>query len=82
MCFADGEELETDMVLFSAGIRPRDDIARDCGLEVGQRGGIVIDNQCQTSDPDIYAIGECALVEWHDLWFGCTRLCDGAYRGG
>lgn len=68
MCFADGEELETDIVLFSAGIRPRDDIARDSYLEVGQRGGIVIDNQCLTSDPDIYAIGECAL--WNNQIFG------------
>ncbi|MSS75415.1 MAG: nitrite reductase large subunit [Methyloglobulus sp.] len=68
MCFADGEELETDIVLFSAGIRPRDDIARACGLEVGQRGGIVIDNQCKTSDPAIYAIGECAL--WNGMIFG------------
>lgn len=68
MCFADGEELETDIVLFSAGIRPRDDIARDCGLEVGPRGGIVIDNQCKTSDPDIYAIGECAL--WNGMIYG------------
>ncbi|MGZ8227623.1 MAG: nitrite reductase large subunit NirB [Methylococcaceae bacterium] len=68
MCFADGEELETDVVLFSAGIRPRDDIARACGLEIGQRGGIVIDNQCKTSDPDIYAIGECAL--WNGMIFG------------
>ncbi|AMK76633.1 MULTISPECIES: nitrite reductase large subunit NirB [Methylomonas] len=68
MNFADGEVLETDIVLFSAGIRPRDDIARACGLEVGPRGGIVINNQCQTSDPDIYAIGECAL--WNGLIFG------------
>jgi len=68
MCFADGEELETDIVLFSAGIRPRDDIARDCALEVGSRGGIVINNQCQTSDPDIYAIGECAL--WNGMIYG------------
>ena len=68
MCFADGEELETDIVLFSAGIRPRDDIARESFLEVGQRGGIVIDNQCLTSDPDIYAIGECAL--WNNQIFG------------
>ena len=65
MCFADGEELETDVILFSAGIRPRDDIARDCALEVGPRGGIVINNQCQTSDPNIYAIGECAL--WNGM---------------
>lgn len=68
MNFADGETLETDIVLFSAGIRPRDDIARGCGLEVGPRGGIVIDNQCRTSDADIYAIGECAL--WNGQIFG------------
>ena len=68
MCFADGEELETDVILFSAGIRPRDDIARDCELEVGPRGGIVINNQCQTSDPNIYAIGECAL--WNGMIYG------------
>ena len=68
MCFADGEELETDIVLFSAGIRPRDELARNCGLEVGQRGGIVIDNQCRTSDQSIYAIGECAL--WNGMIYG------------
>jgi nitrite reductase (NADH) large subunit len=68
MCFADGDELETDIVLFSAGIRPRDDIARDCNLEVGSRGGIVINDQCQTSDPDIYSIGECAL--WNNMIYG------------
>ncbi len=68
MCFTDGEELETDLILFSAGIRPRDDIARASDLEVGQRGGIVINNACQTNDPDIYAIGECAL--WNGQIFG------------
>jgi nitrite reductase (NADH) large subunit len=55
------DDLETHMVVYSAGIRPRDELARDCGLEVGPRGGIVIDDQLVTSDPDIYAIGECAL---------------------
>ncbi len=68
MEFADGVQLETDLILFSAGIRPRDDIARQAGLEIGQRGGIVIDNQCLTSDPNIYAIGECAL--WNGQIFG------------
>ena len=63
MVFADGSELQTDMIVFSAGIRPRDDIARDCGLVVGDRGGIVVNEACQTSDPDIHAIGECALYE-------------------
>ena len=61
MQFADGGHLETDLIVFSAGIRPRDELARACGLEVGERGGVVVDDQCRTSDPDIYAIGECAL---------------------
>lgn len=61
MVFADGESLETDIVLFSAGIRPRDDLAKECGLQLGERGGILINDQCQTSDPDVYAVGECAL---------------------
>ncbi len=63
MLFADSSELQTDMIVFSAGIRPRDEIARQCGLMVGDRGGIVINDHCQTSDPDIYAIGECALYQ-------------------
>ncbi|WP_322052198.1 nitrite reductase large subunit NirB [Paraburkholderia bannensis] len=68
MVFADGTHLETDMIVFSAGIRPRDELARACGLEVGPRGGIVIDDTCRTSDANIYAIGECAL--WQGQIFG------------
>ena len=68
MQFADGSQLETDMILFSAGIRPRDDLARETGLAIGERGGIVIDDYCQTSVSDIYAIGECAL--WGQRIFG------------
>jgi nitrite reductase (NADH) large subunit len=68
MEFEDGETLETDLIVFSAGIRPRDELARDSGLELGPRGGITINNQCQTSDADIYAIGECAL--WNQRIFG------------
>jgi nitrite reductase (NADH) large subunit len=48
------------VVVFSAGIRPRDQLARDCGLDVAERGGILVDQQMRTSDPSIYAIGECA----------------------
>jgi nitrite reductase (NADH) large subunit len=66
--FFDGSHLDADMVVFSAGIRPRDMLAKECGLEVGPRGGIVIDNNCLTSNRDIYAIGECAL--WGGLIFG------------
>lgn len=66
--FADGDYLEADLVVFSAGIRPRDELARKAGLEVGPRGGIVVDDCLRTSDPEIYAIGECAL--WNNQIFG------------
>ena len=61
--FADGEALEADVVVFSAGIRPRDELARGCGLAVGDRGGIVVDEHLRTSDPSIFAVGECALYD-------------------
>ncbi|PNY81696.1 nitrite reductase large subunit NirB [Deinococcus koreensis] len=61
--FADGTGLQADVVVFSAGIRPRDDLARAAGLTVGERGGIGIDDTGRTSDPHVYAVGECALHE-------------------
>ncbi|MGF6528623.1 nitrite reductase large subunit NirB [Variovorax sp. PvP013] len=68
MVFADGTWLETDMIVFSAGIRPRDELARQSVLAVGARGGVAVDTHCRTSDRDIYAIGECAA--WNDQTFG------------
>jgi nitrite reductase (NADH) large subunit len=68
LAFGDGTSLETDLVVFSAGIRPRDELARAAGLAVGERGGIAIDSRCRTANPDIYAIGECAL--WQGRVFG------------
>ncbi|WP_039912353.1 nitrite reductase large subunit NirB [Cellvibrio mixtus] len=68
MNFADGSHLETDMILFSAGIRPQDELARKCGIGLGERGGIVVDNNCQTTVKDVYAIGECAL--WNNRIYG------------
>jgi nitrite reductase (NADH) large subunit len=62
LTFADGESLPTDMVVFSAGIRPREELARAAGLALAERGGVLTDETCRTSDPDIYAIGECAAV--------------------
>ena len=61
MEFNDGVSLDMDMIIVSAGIRPRDDLAKESGIEVGQRGGINVDDRLQTSDPHIFAIGECAL---------------------
>src|SRR4030095_13394949 len=59
--FANNSSIETDMLVISAGIKPRDDLAIASGLAVGPRGGIVVNDQMQTSDEFIYAIGECAL---------------------
>lgn len=61
MKFNDGTSLDVDLVVISAGIRPRDELAKAAGITVGERGGIVVDNQLQTSVKDIYAIGEVAL---------------------
>ena len=60
LTFAAGGKLVVDMVLISAGIRPRGELAEKCGLVCAPNGGIVVDDRLETSDPQIYAIGECA----------------------
>lgn len=66
--FSEGSDLKVQMLLVSAGIKPRDEIARSCGLQVGPRGGIVVNRQMETSDPAIYAIGEVAL--YNEMIYG------------
>ncbi|MCL4153588.1 UNVERIFIED_CONTAM: hypothetical protein GTU68_026206 [Idotea baltica] len=61
MEFGEDDVLDVDMLVVSAGIRPRDELGKNSGLEVGVRGGIVVNNKMQTSDEYIYAIGEIAL---------------------
>jgi len=61
MQFSDDTKIDVDMLVISAGIKPRDELAKECGLEVGPRGGIVVNEKLQSSDENIYAIGECAL---------------------
>ena len=68
MQFADGSRLDVDMLVISAGIRPRDELAKAAGLDTHPRGGILADNQLKTSDPSIFAIGECAVV--HHMIYG------------
>jgi len=68
MIFADGSHLETDMIVFSAGIRPQDELAKKCEIGLGHRGGIAIGDTCKTSEKNIYAIGECAV--WRGQVFG------------
>lgn len=59
--FGEDDKLDADMLVISAGIRPRDELGKTCNLKMGVRGGIVVNNRMQTSDPHIYAIGEVAL---------------------
>jgi nitrite reductase (NADH) large subunit len=63
MEFAEGPALDVDVVVFAVGVRPRDELAREAGLPVGERGGIVVDEGCATEDPAVWAIGEVACIE-------------------
>ena len=54
------EDLDADIVVFAAGIRPRDDLARRCAIAIGERGGVIVEDTCRTSAPDVFAIGEVA----------------------
>ncbi len=58
----DKRTLEADLVIMAVGIQPRSELAKDAGLEVGPMGGIVVNERMETSDPDIYAGGDCAEV--------------------
>ncbi|MCG4454033.1 nitrite reductase large subunit NirB [Pseudomonas sp. MMS21-TM103] len=90
MNFNDGDFLEADLIVFSAGIRPQDALGRSAGLEIAARGGLVVDNDCRSNDPDIFAIGECA--SWNGSIFGlvapgysmarsvATQLAGGDYQ--
>ncbi|TDD60484.1 nitrite reductase large subunit [Kribbella antibiotica] len=63
MAVADGPDLPADVVVFATGVRPRDELARAAGLEIGERGGVVVDDACRTSVPGVWAIGEVACIE-------------------
>jgi len=62
MRFSDGGKLPVDVVVFATGVRPRDELAREAGLDVHERGGIIADAACRTSDDSIYAVGEVAFI--------------------
>lgn len=61
--FGDGGRLDVDVVVVATGVRPRDELARAAGLEIGERGGAVVDLSCRTSDEHVHAIGEVACIE-------------------
>lgn len=64
-----GRRIDCDLIVFAIGISPRDELARDLGLELGPRGGVAIDTACAASAPHIWAIGEVASFEGR-----CTGL--------
>ena len=61
--FTTESELNAGMIVVSAGIRPRDELAKACGIKVGKRGGVIVNDALETSEPDVFAIGEVALHE-------------------
>ncbi len=60
---SDGTVLDAGLLVFATGVRPRDELAREAGLAVAERGGVLTDIRCGTSDPDVFAIGEVAAIE-------------------
>ena len=58
---SDGSSAPADLVIVAAGVRPEDALARDAGLEVGERGGIEVDEQQRSSDPATWAAGDAAV---------------------
>jgi len=75
----DDAPIPADLVVFSAGIRPRDQLAREAALEVAERGGVVVDADLVTSDPSISAIGEVAAVAYPDGSHRCLGLVAPGY---
>ncbi|MEU9335501.1 FAD-dependent oxidoreductase [Streptomyces sp. NPDC048290] len=71
----DGTELPAELVVFAAGVRPRDELAAPAALAVGPRGGFLVDGHCRTADPAVWAIGECAAVRGR-----CHALADPGRR--
>lgn len=76
--FGNADDLTVDVVIVAAGVRPNDSLARESGLKVGERGGIAVDDQLTTSDPNIHAIGECVSFRNHvyGLVAPCYRMAD------
>lgn len=86
-----GETLAADMVVFAIGVAPNTDFLKDSGVELDERGGIVVNQRLQTSAESIFAAGDCATVEWFNgvkrpeqLWYtgrdqgriaGANMLC-------
>lgn len=89
----DGEKIPGDIVIMATGIRPEVSLARDAGIKLGATGAIAVDEHMQTSDPDVYACGDCIehfdLIRQKAAWFPLAstanktgRICGDAVTGG
>ena len=58
-----GNQIETDLIILSIGIKPESQLAKEAGLELGPKGHIIIDNHMRTSDPNIYAVGDAVEIK-------------------
>jgi NADPH-dependent 2,4-dienoyl-CoA reductase/sulfur reductase-like enzyme/rhodanese-related sulfurtransferase len=67
-----GHDIECDLVILSIGVRPENRLAKEAGLEIGERGGIKVDSGMRTSDPDIFAVGDA--VEVRDFVSGMPTM--------
>ncbi len=62
LILASGKKIKTDMIIMGVGVRPEIGLAKDAGLDIGTTGGIKVNEYLQTSDPDIYAVGDAIEV--------------------
>lgn len=78
LTFANADPMDVQILIIAAGVRPNDSLARQAGLAIGPRGGVVVDGRLQTSDPNIFAIGECCSFRDHvyGLVAPCFRMAD------
>ncbi|GKT37184.1 FAD-dependent oxidoreductase, partial [Aduncisulcus paluster] len=78
-----GSKIDTDIVILSIGIRSNSQLAKDAGLEVNQRGGIVVDDYLKTSDKNIYALGDAIeVVDFNDKTKTMVPLAGPANKQG
>lgn len=73
LTLSDGSLLEVDFAVFAAGVRPETNLAQKAGLELGKTGGVVVNDFMQTSDPDIYAVGDMVEIQ-NRITHAATRV--------
>ncbi len=68
----DGRQIQADLVLMSIGVKPETDFLKSSGIELGQRGELIVDDQMKTNQPDVYGLGDAAATK--NIVTGTTRV--------